>query len=194
MMPEPVVVPAVSLPPFDAALRITLGFEGGVSDDPADRGGLTSSGITQATYDRYRDRQLLPRQPVTRATGPEITKIYRQDYWEPAKCEFLPRRIAACVFDAAVNHGIGPASMLLQRALWIGDDGVIGPKTIAAALAAEERLTIRSMLTLRRELYRILVKVDPTQERFVKGWNNRVARLWNALYPMAPGAGGTVTA
>lgn len=186
-------MPAVSLPPFDAALRITLGFEGGVSNDPADRGGLTSSGITQATYDRFRDRRLLPRQSVVRATNSEITEIYRKDYWEPAKCDALPRRIAACMFDAAVNHGIGQASTLLQRALWVGDDGVIGPRTIAAALAGEERVTVYSMLTLRREFYRIIVKVDGTQARFLKGWNNRVVKLWEALYPAGPGAG-TVTA
>lgn len=36
------------------------------------------------------------------------------------------------VFDAAVNHGLGNASRMLQRAVGVVDDGVIGNMTIAA--------------------------------------------------------------
>ena len=36
---------------FQQALRLVLADEGGVSNHPADRGGLTNKGITQATYD-----------------------------------------------------------------------------------------------------------------------------------------------
>jgi lysozyme family protein len=177
--------PATATGTFERALSIVLGFEGGVSDDPADRGGLTNAGVTQATYDRYRDRKLLERRPVTQAAWPEVREIYRRDYWEPAKCEFLPPALAIAVFDAAVNHGIGQASLLLQRALWVADDGIVGKGTLAAAAAADERLTIRSMLTLRRDLYRILVKVDSTQEKFLRGWRNRVSNLWGSLFPPA---------
>ena len=190
---RPVVVPASSLPPFEAALRVTLQFEGGYVDDPIDRGGATNMGVTQRTFSAYLKAKGLPDKSVRDMSNRQRDEIYRLNYWEAAKCDMLPPKIGACVFDAAVNHGVRPAGALLQRALWIADDGVIGPKTIAAAMESEERMTVRSMLTVRRELYRLIVKSDPSQERFIRGWNNRVAALWSALYPFATGPA-TVTA
>ena len=35
--------------------------------------------------------------------------IYRQEYWDAMACEELPTGFDLCVFDAAVNSGVGRA-------------------------------------------------------------------------------------
>ena len=39
---------------FDRALALTLKFEGGYADNPADPGGATNMGVTRATLSRVR--------------------------------------------------------------------------------------------------------------------------------------------
>src|SRR5579883_2004486 len=48
----------------DFVKDVLMRIEGGYSDDPDDRGGATDFGVTQSTYDDYRDHHKLPRQPV----------------------------------------------------------------------------------------------------------------------------------
>jgi lysozyme family protein len=48
----------------------------------------------------------------------------------------MPPPLALLVFDAAVNNGVSQAKHLLQQALGVTVDGVIGPQTEAALSAA----------------------------------------------------------
>lgn len=75
-------------------------------------------------------------------------------------------------FDAAVNHGHGAASRMLQEAVGADVDGEIGPETIAAAARASLSRAIDDYAALRRKRYRAL----PTFSRFGRGWLARVDR------------------
>ena len=118
-----------------------LKWEGGVSNDPADRGGLTKWGVTQATYDRYRRAKGLPPQSVVKLTDAEMREIYWIYYWQPVKGDEFAYPLALALFDTAVNMGVGTAVKLLQRAIndllpqskWVAVDGVLGKQTIHAA-------------------------------------------------------------
>lgn len=163
---------------FDSALAFTLGREGGFSDHPADPGGATFRGVTQATFDAYLQKNGRASRPVASITENELRMIFLQ-YWLDANCQELPERLATCVFDAAVNMGPSQAVLLLQRALWVEADGTPGPKTTAAAHVAEELLVCYATLTLRREFYAALArKTGPT---FLRGWISRVEALWRAV-------------
>ena len=75
------------------------------------------------------------------------------------------------MFDAAVNHGIGNAIRILQRAVGVADDGLVGQITLAAI----NEKSLDDVLVLfnaeRLEFYAKL-KTFPT---FGRGWTRRVA-------------------
>lgn len=163
---------------FDRALAFVLVAEGGFSDDPRDPGGPTGHGITQGTFDSYLAHQGQGARSVASITEEETRAIYT-DYWTRAHCSDLPDQLAMCVFDCAVNMGPAQAVRLLQRAIWVDDDGKVGPATIARAAACDELTACYAYLTLRRGVYADLAR--RTQSPFLRGWMNRCSALWKAL-------------
>lgn len=89
--------------------------EGGYSNHPADRGGPTNWGITQAVA---RDNGFVgDMRALPRATA---VAIYRRIYWDQPGYAFVAEMapsVAAELFDTAVNMGVGTATGFLQRAL-----------------------------------------------------------------------------
>ena len=79
-----------------------MGFEGGYSDDPDDRGGKTKFGITEATA-----RRLGYKGDMKDLTLDQAKKLYYDHYW---KCwnydKIEDERIATEMFDQAVNMGL----------------------------------------------------------------------------------------
>lgn len=170
---------------FDYCLQFVLAAEGGKVDDPADRGGRTNKGVTQITYTGWRLHQRLPDKDVWEATDDEIRAIYREDYWVPSKCPILPEPVDLVTFDTAVNMGVGRAIRFLQTALGVAADGQFGPKSIDALheeIAANRQDDLgMQIIRLRADRYDLIVKNDPVQARFRKGWGNRLAHLTEAI-------------
>lgn len=166
---------------FEYCLRFVLAREGGYSDHKADRGGATNKGITQKTYDAFRQEAGLLTRPVFSITDNEITAIYRLKYWNVAKCGLLHDPLDLYVFDSAVNHGPARAVKLLQRALGVPDDGLLGPKTIEALheeIAAGQLPELcRNFLAIRQDFYDDIIDNDPSQQVFADGWANRLEHL-----------------
>jgi lysozyme family protein len=78
---------------FDEAFELTIGLEGGPSDDPDDPGGFTIWGLSK----RYNPG-------VSAATTlAEAKKIYLEKYWIPAGCDKVPSPMDICLFDSQVN-------------------------------------------------------------------------------------------
>ena len=161
---------------LNAALRFTLAREGGYVDIPADSGGATDHGITQATYDDYRESLKLPPQDVQLITDADVDTIYTNMYWTPAKCPFLTDALAVCHFDWAVNHGVTGALETLQSVLGVAADGVFGSATAIAVAAAPENIWQRYN-EARRTWYRTRAIQKPNQAMFLKGWLSRVDAL-----------------
>ena len=99
----------------DELIDDVIGREGGYSNHPADRGGPTRWGITEAVARAHGfagDMRALPRE--------EAAAIYRRIYWlRPGfdrVAEIAPR-IAAELFDTGVNMGPEVAAGFVQRAL-----------------------------------------------------------------------------
>ena len=120
-------------PEQKAALSSTRAARSTIPKDP---GGRTNQGVTQRTYDAWRRSQGLPTRDVYLMADAERDAIYKGEYWTPVRGDDLPVGLDFCVFDAAVNSGVGQAGVWLQNAL--GDhyagtvDGVIGAKTMQA--------------------------------------------------------------
>lgn len=157
---------------FDAALAATLVFEGGYVNNPLDPGGATNRGITQRTYDAWRNAHSLAMQPVTGMTDDEERAIYLENYWMPCRCDDLPDALAAAVFDMAVNSGVWNAKLALQRAVRVQADGVIGAQTVAAAQATPD--AVLAFLKQRAGLIAEILATRPSQTMFAGGWISRL--------------------
>jgi lysozyme family protein len=145
---------------FDQAIDLVIGIEGGYTNDPRDPGGETRYGISKRSH---------PNEDIKGLTLARAKEIYRAEYWNPCKCDFLPSPLNLYMFDSAVNEGPKTAALHLQRVLNITQDGEIGPKTIAAAnrLPIETSalfMTDRSMAYIRNLKFSV----------YGKGWLKRL--------------------
>ena len=89
--------------------------EGGYVNHPADRGGPTCFGITEAVARAHGYRGAMAELPHDEAAA-----IYRRLYWLRPKFDQVAARaprIAAELFDTGVNMGPAVAATFLQRAL-----------------------------------------------------------------------------
>lgn len=162
---------------FDTCLQFILDREGFYSDDPVDRGGATKWGVTQRTYDSYRKKHSLDARPVLQMDDAEMRALYREAYWTPMRCDDMGEPLDLVLFDSAIQHGTYGATKLLQQALQIPADGILGPVTLRHARNCLSDAVIHE----RREYYAKIIRNDPTQQRFEKGWNNRLNSLEKAL-------------
>ncbi len=131
---------------FQDALALTLQHEGGYVCDPADPGGATNQGITQGKYDEWRRWNGLSERPVKRLERHELEAIYFSGYWKEGRCDEMPARVAVVHFDACVNCGPAAAAKILQRAVGVEDDGIIGPVTLGALSEHDEETAVNAML------------------------------------------------
>lgn len=100
---------------FEACLAVTLKFEGGYSNNPKDPGGATNKGVTQHTFDAFRQANGRPKADVRHIADDEVSTLYRTLYWLPVGCEGLPAGVDLLAFDIAVNSGQGRAKQWLAE-------------------------------------------------------------------------------
>lgn len=172
---------------FDSCLEFVLKMKGGLTDDPADRGGRTNLGITGQTLARARKDRIAKADTVDGLTREVAAAIYRAYYWNTCRCGDLPAPMDLAVFDAAVHMGTGTAAMQVQRALnllgaepALAEDGIVGPRTLEAArrLPGKWRLrAARVALAVRSAALLAIVSRAPSQRRFLAGWLNRLDRV-----------------
>lgn len=153
-------------------LEWVLVHEGGYVNHPKDPGGATNYGITQDTYNNYLHSSGKKSQSVSLITRREVEAIYRVKYWLAIKGDQLPVGWDYAVFDFAINSGISRAIKMMQLAVGVSDDGVIGEKTLAAVRAAP-REALEKYINSRRD-FLCSLKTFPT---FGKGWLRRVDEL-----------------
>ena len=171
---------------IDQLIDAVIDREGGYSDHPADRGGATRFGITEA---------------VARANGyagdmrhfsrVAAVAIYRRIYWTRPQLDQVAARapaLAAELFDTGVNMGPAVAVTFLQRALnalnrGASDypdvvlDGRIGAQTLAALdrflltrRTSGETVLVKAIEALQGERYVALAEQRPANEAFLYGW------------------------
>lgn len=176
---------------FDHAHAFTAKWEGGISDHPADRGGYTAYGVCEEFLKDFakRNRDFLHEigvsLPVCRANMKKITRsvaaqILGREFW--VGLDAMAEPCATVTYDASVNHGRLRGVKLTQQAAnlvtgaKIAVDGVTGPKTREACALAPLAVALKAV-ELRENFFRNIVKNNPSQKVFLKGWLNRAADL-----------------
>jgi lysozyme family protein len=174
-------------PNIDLLIDALIEREGGYANHPADKGGPTRFGITEAVarahgYDG--SMRQLPRG--------EAAAIYKRLYWLRPRLDEIARRsprLAAELFDTGVNMGPAVAVTFLQRALTalnrngkdypdLVPDGRIGEQTLGAldaflatrGASSGERVLLRALEALQGERYLRLAERRPANEAFLYGW------------------------
>lgn len=71
----------MSIENFEKAIGFLFPAEGGYVNHQSDKGGPTNMGITQKTFDNYRQQKGLPTENVKNITREEAKKIYYEEYW-----------------------------------------------------------------------------------------------------------------
>lgn len=145
---------------YDKALTLVLKYEGGFSDIKEDRGGATMKGVTQKVYDSFRRLWKKVVQSVRGISNDEIGSIYKTGYWDTVSGDSLPYPVDIVSFDSAVNCGPGRANRWKD-----------------AALNADPKVWAKGIIKLRRLHYATIIKNNPSQIKFKKGWENRVRDL-----------------
>jgi lysozyme family protein len=162
---------------FDAAVTLVLRQEdstlsGVVTHTKGDRGGATRFGISVAAYPALADGLFYTTMSTSDALQ-TATKIYRNDYWNKIQGDNLQSQdLANCLLSFAVVSGPSTAIRTLQHSLNLTEDGVMGPHTLAAANGAN---CVDNCKTAICDHYRQIALNDPTQQRFLQGWLNRVS-------------------
>jgi lysozyme family protein len=161
--------------------------EGGYVDHPADRGGPTRFGITEAVARAHGFTGAMAALPRADAAA-----IYRRLYWLLPRFDAVARRaprVGAELFDTGVNMGPAVAATFLQRALTalnrngadysdLVPDGRVGQRTLDALDAflatrgsrGGETVLLRALEALQGERYLRLAERRPANEAFLYGW------------------------
>jgi lysozyme family protein len=153
--------------------------EGSYVNHSADKGGPTNHGITQATLSQWLGTAA-SEDDVKQLTEAEARLIYRQRYiMEPGLDQIHDGKLRALLVDSAVNHGPRAAIQMLQKAIGVFHDGVIGDETLTA-LAKVSNPTAR-LCAERVRFYGRLITSKPSQAVFAAGWANRMAEFIEGL-------------
>lgn len=178
---------------FNEAFDITMGHEGGYSNDSHDTGGETYKGIARNYHPHWSGWNLID------DTKPNISHkdldqyvrdFYEDKFWDINRLDdFDSQDIANEIFDTGVNMGISRAAKFLQESLNylnrngslfddLVEDGNIGPATLSALNEilshGDEEILLVMLNVCQGRHYMEYMKKSPTQERFARGWFSRV--------------------
>ena len=149
----------------------------------------------QSIIDKYKESY--PDNFITHINNDEeLVKLAKQlfkiRYWDPIMGDQLPdQHIANKVYDSGVNLGVGTSVRYLQEGLNllnrnernyadISVDGAFGNNTMNALnefLALENNrpdYLLKLLNIMQASRYVDIMRNDPTQEKFARGWLNRV--------------------
>jgi lysozyme family protein len=147
------------------AIALTLKNEGGFVNNPADPGGATNMGITQAD---------MPGINIADLTVTQAETYYDQHYWKSLYSEIEDQFVANKLFDMGVLFGVGTAVQMLQGILKLTVDGVFGPQTLAAVNGADSFSLLVAYKTVLVQHAINIGAEHPEEREFVVGWMRRV--------------------
>lgn len=148
----------------------------GYVNDPNDNGGETKFGIAESSNPDLNIKTLTLEQAMQR---------YYDHYWMTTNCNSVPNILNCLYFDAVVHSGSNRATKWLQEAMGMAKvdiDGSFGPKTRATVkMIGNVKDISKNFLQARKNFLLLIVKKNPSQEKFLKGWLSRISALENWL-------------
>lgn len=148
-------------------------WEGGYSDNPNDRGGATNSGVTLAVYQLVYGKNKT-KNDLKRMTNEQWNYIFTKLYWNKWKADEINNQsIANILVDWVWMSGYGTIKKI-QSLFGLTADGIVGNKTISYINSHDQEEVFNKIWNRRKSFYESLVKNNPSQKVFLKGWMNRL--------------------
>jgi len=160
-----------------------LRWEGGVSNNAADRGGLTCKGITYKTYNAL-CQTVLKKEPDREhflSLTDEEVGLFVKHYWDKStnNNQIASQKIAEAItswYWGSGRLGLKWYQQMLNKEYGckLVVDGIIGRASIEAINSIDPDSLFRMSIKYRRERIYTIVNYDPSQRIFLKGWLNRL--------------------
>jgi lysozyme family protein len=83
------------------------------------------------------------------------------------------------IVDWVWASGQGIGIKRVQKILGVTADGIVGPKTIAAVNAQNPKELFKKVYDGRAAHFNAIVKANPSQKKWLKGWMNRINYIYN---------------
>lgn len=156
-------------------------WEGGYVNDPDDKGGPTNMGVTLNTwkhvgYDKDNDGDI-DADDIKLLTKEDFKAVLKS-YWNKWQADNINNQsIANILVDwywASGKWGI----VIPQRIMGLTQDGIVGPKTIARVnqlIQKDAESFFYEIYNAREIFFKNIVKNNPSQKKFLKGWKNRLS-------------------
>lgn len=152
-------------------------LEGGFVDDPDDHGGATNHGVTLDTYVAYCLQQGKDKPSVEdlkNITWDEFIDITKSHYWDRWQADkIINQSLAELLVDWTYNSGVWGIK-IPQKVLGLVDDGIVGNKTLFVVNSNDAQKVFDKIWIARKEFYEGIVRREPSQAKFLKGWMNRL--------------------
>ena len=187
---------------FSKAFEKTMEHEGGYVNDKDDRGGETYRGISRNNFGNWKGWKKIDKyKPVNdgfrkkikqdESLQNDVRDFYKKEFWNRFKGDDIgDQGLAEELFDTAVNMGTRVAGRFLQQGLNLlnrngslfedlEEDGLVGKKSIGALnkyLKTDNAVTLLKLLNiLQGARYIEIMRNNPTQEKYARGWLNRAS-------------------
>jgi lysozyme family protein len=156
---------------FELSLKKVIEHEGGYVNHPADPGGMTNLGVTKRVWEEWVGHPVDEKE-MRALTVEQVSPLYKKRYWDAIHGDRLPAGLDYCLFDTAINSGVGRASRFIQEMVGVAADGAIGNKTLLAIGQFKDVKMLVDEYCDKRLDFLQKLKTWPV---FGKGWGRRVA-------------------
>lgn len=148
-------------------------WEGGYSEHPNDNGGATNSGVTLSTFQSVYGKSKT-KNDLKKMTPSQWEYIFTKLYWDKWKADSIKNQsIADILVDWVWMSGLGTIKKI-QELIGTAADGIVGNKTISIINSSNQEELFKKIWDRRKAFYDSLVKKNPSQKVFMKGWMNRL--------------------
>lgn len=189
---------------FKVSFDKTMLNEGFYSNDKDDPGGETWRGISRVKWPSWLGWSVVDSVKASfNGSVPEMEKklkadtalalhvedFYSKHFWTPSACwDVVSQDLADMLFDTAVNMGVGRVIIWLQESMnilnrnqesWpdIDEDGQWGSKSklVLSKISEKDQDTLARVIGgLRLGYYLAIMRKNPSQEKWARGWINRI--------------------